>query len=123
MGGLGRRAPCWPAKRQKMRAAPRFKDDREASFLLPMWNLKGAPLGCPPSFTCDLCEVSQARSRSIHAPSKLTFCPGKPFSLAEAGAPWIEEKTEAVIAEDMQRTFPKYLPTAPAWAKQVNALL
>lgn len=127
MGGLGREGPrAGLPNDRKCERAPRFKDDRGGivSAAANVGTFKGGGRffsGMPPS--------SHATSVRCLRPGvgrisrlKLTFCPGKPFSPSKPGAPWIEEKTEAVIAEDMQRPFLGTV-TAPAWAKQVNALL
>ena len=45
---------------------------------------------------------------------KLTFCPGEPFSPSKPGAPWVEQKTEVVTAQNMQGHFPEGTVIAPA---------
>lgn len=122
MGGLGRRDPSWPAKRQKVRGSSSTLQRRSGRdhFCYCKYGkvLRGGCFfpGMPQSshVTCVRCFRPGLDRISC---LKLTFCPGEPFSPSKPGTPWVEEKTEAVTAQNMQRPILEGTVTAPAWAE------
>ena len=119
--GRGGRDPCWPARRQNARERLHTSETiGEGSFLLLQirGSFKGRVFfsGMPPSSHVTCVRCFRPRLDRISC-LKLTFCPGEPFSPSKPGTPWVEEKREAVTAQNMQRPMLEGTVTAPAWAE------